>query len=56
MSWADRAAIGWWLFALVIVAWLLGLLAGFGGSLINLLLVVGVVIVLVQYLRESDRT
>ncbi len=55
MSSADRGAIGWWLFALVIVAWLLGLLAGFGGSLINLLLVAGAVIVLVQYLRETHR-
>ena len=43
----------WVLFAAVIVLWLLGLLSGFAGPLINLLLVAAVVIVLVQYLRDT---
>lgn len=42
----------WALFAAVIVLWLLGLLSGFAGPLVNLLLVAAAVIVLVQYLRD----
>ena len=44
----------WALLAVVIVAWLLGLLAGFG-PMINLLLVAAAVIVLVAYLRDTRR-
>ena len=43
----------WAVFAALIVLWLLGLLAGFAGSLINLLLVAAAVVVVVQYARES---
>ena len=46
----------WLLFAAVIVVWLLGLLSGFAGPLINLLLVVAAVIAVVQYLRERPQT
>ena len=35
--------------------WLLGLLSGFGGPLINLLLVAAAVIVVIAYLRDTGR-
>ncbi len=47
--------IAWILFAALIVVWLLGLLSGFAGPMINLLLVAAGVIVLVLYLRDTGR-
>ena len=45
----------WTAFAVVIVAWLLGLLSDVGGPFVNLLLVVAGAIVVAQYLRDTGR-
>ena len=46
----------WSLLAVVVVLWLLGLLVGFAGSWINLLLVAAAGIVLAAYLRDMRGT
>jgi K+-transporting ATPase A subunit len=40
----------WTILAVLVVLWLLGLLAGIGGGLINLLLVVAVIVFIAQFL------
>ena len=50
------AVTPWFLLAVVVVLWFLGLLAGFAGSWIILLLVVAAGIVLVAYLRDTRGT
>ncbi len=45
----------WIALAVVLTAWLLGLLARVGGPMINLLLLVSAVLVLVEYLSERRR-
>jgi K+-transporting ATPase A subunit len=40
----------WTILAVLVVLWLLGLLAGIGGGLIHLLLVVAVIVFIAQFL------
>jgi K+-transporting ATPase A subunit len=40
----------WTILAVLVVLWLLGLLAGFGGGLIHLLLVVALIVFIAQML------
>jgi hypothetical protein len=40
----------WTILAVLVVLWLLGLLAGIGGSLIHFLLVVAVIVFIAQFL------
>ena len=51
----TSTSVLWVVLAVVLVLWLLGLLAGFGGSFINLLLVVAAVLLVAQYLSETRR-
>ncbi len=42
--------------AIIIVLWLLGLIASFGGHLIHLLLIVALILVVLHFLKGRSRT
>ena len=42
--------------AIIIVLWLLGLIASFGGQLIHLLLVVALIMVVLHFLKGRTKT